>query len=106
MKEAEIAFYGTERFYVKPFFSRNGTGTVLHGTIGVMGEEPEYLTPEQVAAKLQLNTRVVRRLMAAGKLPGIKIGRIWRVSAVALRSYMQGSTFDSAKRTETPSDSQ
>ena len=57
--------------------------------MGAMNEEPEYLTPEQVAVKLQLNARVVRRLMAAGKLPGTKIGRIWRVSATALREFIE-----------------
>ena len=51
-------------------------------------KDPEYLTPEQVAAKLQMNAGSVRRLLAAGKLPGRRVGRVWRVSAVELRDFM------------------
>ena len=50
--------------------------------------EPEYLTPEQVAEKLQMNARVIRRMLTAGKLPGRRIGRLWRVSAVDLKTFM------------------
>jgi excisionase family DNA binding protein len=52
--------------------------------------EPEYLTPAQVAEKLQMNARVVRRMLAEGKLPGKRVGRIWRVSAHALRDFIEG----------------
>jgi len=51
-------------------------------------DELEYLTPEQVAEKLQMNARVVRRMLSAGRLPGKRVGRIWRVSAAALREFM------------------
>jgi len=52
--------------------------------------ELEYLTPEQVAEKLQMNPRVVRRMLADGKIPGRRVGRIWRVSAQALRDFIEG----------------
>jgi excisionase family DNA binding protein len=52
--------------------------------------EPEYLTPAQVAEKLQMNARVVRRMLAEGTLPGKRVGRIWRVSAHALRDFIEG----------------
>jgi excisionase family DNA binding protein len=52
--------------------------------------EPDYLTPEQVAQKLQMNARVVRRMLAAGTLPGKRVGRIWRVSAATLKAYIEG----------------
>jgi excisionase family DNA binding protein len=54
-----------------------------------MGED-EYLTADQVAEKLQLHARTVRRLLVSGELPGKKIGKEWRVSAVALRAYIEG----------------
>jgi excisionase family DNA binding protein len=54
--------------------------------------EQEYLTPEQVAEKLQMNARVVRRLLSAGKLPGKRVGRIWRVSASALKEFIEGTS--------------
>ncbi len=53
--------------------------------------EPEYLTPQEVAEKLRIHERTVRRLLADGKLPGQRIGaRKWRVSAAALKAYMEG----------------
>lgn len=52
--------------------------------------ESEYLTPEQVAEKLQMNARVVRRMLASGKIPGKRVGRIWRVSAQGLRDFIEG----------------
>ena len=52
--------------------------------------DPEYLTPEQVAEKLQMNARVVRRMLADGRLPGKRVGRVWRVSAQALRDFIEG----------------
>jgi len=51
--------------------------------------ESEYLTPEQAADKLQMNARVVRRMLAARKLPGKKVGRIWRISAQSLREFIE-----------------
>ncbi len=52
--------------------------------------EAEYLTAEQVAEKLQLHPRTVRRLLATGELPGKKIGaKEWRVSASALKDFME-----------------
>lgn len=54
--------------------------------------ELDYLTPDQVAEKLQMNADVVRRMLAAGKLPGKRVGRIWRVPATALREFMEGDS--------------
>ena len=54
--------------------------------------EPEYLTPEEVAGKLRIHERTVRRLLADGKLPGQRIGaKKWRISAAALNSYLEGN---------------
>ncbi|HZL27540.1 MAG TPA: helix-turn-helix domain-containing protein [Acidobacteriaceae bacterium] len=72
----------------------------------IQTEEPDSLTPEQVAEKLQMNASVVRRMLAEGKLPGRRVGRIWRVSARALRDFIEGSSPASAtmtKEAETPS---
>jgi excisionase family DNA binding protein len=44
-----------------------------------------FLTVSQVAAKLQMHPHTVRRLLAAGKLPGVKVGgKEWRTPARAL----------------------
>ena len=54
--------------------------------------DEEYLNPEEVAKKLRIHERTVRRLLTEGKLPGIRIGaRKWRVSADALKVYMEGA---------------
>jgi len=55
-----------------------------------MGED-EYLTADEVAEKLKMHIRTVRRLLATGVLPGKKIGgKEWRVSAASLRAYIEG----------------
>jgi excisionase family DNA binding protein len=65
--------------------------------------EDEYLTAEQVAEKLQLHVRTVRRLLVDGELPGKKIGaKEWRVSAAVLKAYIEGdqaSATTSGKKT-------
>jgi excisionase family DNA binding protein len=62
--------------------------------------KPEYLTPEQVAEMLQMNARVVRRMLAAGKLPGRRIGRLWRVSAADLKDFMSNPEKNELSRPE------
>jgi excisionase family DNA binding protein len=62
--------------------------------------EPEYLTPEQVAEKLQMNPGVVRRMLAAGKLPGRRVGRIWRVPSDELRKFMSAGDKKDLSRPE------
>lgn len=53
--------------------------------------DQEYLTPKEVAGKLRLHERTVRRLLVEGKLPGQLIGaKAWRVSASALKVYIEG----------------
>lgn len=44
-----------------------------------------FLTVDEVATQLKLHPRTVRRLLAAGKLPGTKVGaKEWRTPARAL----------------------
>ncbi len=54
--------------------------------------EHEYLTAEQVAEKLQMHPTIVRRMLAAGELPGRKLGKSWRVVASELHEFMLGKT--------------
>ena len=63
----------------------------------VMGEN-EYLTPQEVADKLRIHERTVRRLLTEGRPPGARIGaKKWRVSAAALQAYIEGADKPSAK---------
>lgn len=43
-----------------------------------------YLTVEQVAARLQLHPFTIRRQLQSGRLRGVKRGRVWRVPESAL----------------------
>ena len=53
--------------------------------------EEEYLTQKEVAEKLRIHERTVRRLLSGGKLPGVRIGeKTWRISAAALKAYVEG----------------
>ena len=42
-------------------------------------EAHAVLTPEEAAAYLRVNPQTVYRLLRAGKCPGVKIGRQWRI---------------------------
>lgn len=47
------------------------------------------LTPQQVAARLSVSLITVKRLLCAGQLQGLKIGRVWRVTEADLMAYLQ-----------------
>ena len=50
----------------------------------------ELLTCEQAAAYLRLRPRTVGRLPQAGQLPGVKVGRQWRLRKADLDAYLAG----------------
>lgn len=39
----------------------------------------DIMTPEEVAKYLRVNPRTVYRGLNQGQIPGIKIGRLWRI---------------------------
>jgi excisionase family DNA binding protein len=51
----------------------------------------ELLTAEQAAAILQLSPKTIKDWLRAGKLPGCKIGRLWRVKPEDLEAFIQAS---------------
>ena len=64
-------------------------------------EEPEYLTPDQAAEKLQMHPKTVRRLLNDGKLPGQRVGgKNWRISADALKRFIEGDPKPAASKGE------
>ena len=52
--------------------------------------EDALLTPAQVAARLQVTERTVCGWLKNGRLPGVKLGRLWRVSPSALDALVRG----------------
>jgi excisionase family DNA binding protein len=53
--------------------------------------EPEVLTTEQLAALLQVDEDTVRRLAAAGEMPGRKVGAHWRFARRAVLEWLSGA---------------
>ena len=55
-----------------------------------MNDYDKFLTPEQVAERLQLGTETVYRYLRAGKLRGSRIShKAWRISEINLASFMR-----------------
>src|SRR5687767_12973734 len=52
--------------------------------------EPASLTITQVAQRLGVHPKTIYRLVEAGQLPAVKVGRLWRVPLDLLLHYEQG----------------
>jgi excisionase family DNA binding protein len=50
----------------------------------------EVLTIHEAATRLKLKPETVRDWLKAGKLKGVKLGRVWRVDAEALERLLEG----------------
>lgn len=50
----------------------------------------DYLTPYDVADELCVSLTTVYNLLREGKLPGFKVGRIWRIPKDALERVIYG----------------
>lgn len=48
------------------------------------------MTPEEVAERLALTPKTVRRFLREGRLKAMKVGRLWRVRESDLLAYMKG----------------
>ena len=51
------------------------------------GGAGELIRVEEAAEMLDSNPWTVRRLLADGKIRGVKVGQQWRVNLAALRSF-------------------
>ena len=58
--------------------------------VKVTDEEKELLTVDDVAAKLGVSPRSVRRWFRQGKLRGIRAGKRWLVSPASLEAFLHG----------------
>ncbi len=59
--------------------------------------DKEYYTVEDLAEKLGVHTKTIRRYIYGGKLSAQKIGGQWRVTEDALEAYMTGSCCPSTR---------
>src|SRR4051812_7265838 len=54
-------------------------------------DERDLMTCEEAANYLRLHPRTVGRLLTQGKLPGVKVGRQWRLRRTDLDAYLRGA---------------
>ena len=47
------------------------------------------LTPEEVSAQFQLKVRQVKELARQGKIPAIKVGKLWRFPESSLKDWVR-----------------
>jgi excisionase family DNA binding protein len=59
----------------------------LHPEVTIV-QDLELLTCREVAILLRISSETVRHLVAAGKLPGRKIGRSWRFPRQAIETFI------------------
>jgi excisionase family DNA binding protein len=65
-----------------------GADEIVVGRAATQVREPDVLTVEQLAELLQVDAPTVRKLAAAGELPGRKLGRHWRFSRHAVLEWL------------------
>jgi len=53
-----------------------------------MTDQP-MLRPGEVAERLQVSERAIYEWLRAGELPGVKLGRLWRVRPADLEEYLR-----------------
>jgi excisionase family DNA binding protein len=51
--------------------------------------EERYFTPKEVAARLRVTEKTLRTWIAQKKLRAVRVGRFWRISESALRSFLR-----------------
>jgi len=54
-------------------------------------DPPEVMTADQAARLLQVEEKLVIELAEAGKLPGRKLGAVWRFSRAALVAWLSAA---------------
>jgi excisionase family DNA binding protein len=52
------------------------------------GLSMDYLTPEEVAARLRVTPKTVRRYCQLGQLKAARVGRQWRISENMLEKFL------------------
>jgi excisionase family DNA binding protein len=52
------------------------------------------LTVPQAAAQLQVSERTIYGWLRKGKIPGRKIGKVWRISAEVLNAFLRGTALN------------
>ena len=61
-----------------------------------------YLTTEEVLDYLQVNLRTVYRLIKAGKIPAVRVGRQWRFRKTDIDAWLESQQRPRRQRAEDP----
>jgi excisionase family DNA binding protein len=56
----------------------------------IVGEPTQFLTVSEVAGSLRVSNMTVHRLIAAGELPAVRVGRSVRLRAHDVDEYLSG----------------
>ena len=56
--------------------------------------ESPVLNPNQVATLLQCHVKTVLRLAQTGKLPGFRVGKLWRFSRAAILQWIESQGYN------------
>ena len=56
-----------------------------------MSKDTEYMSLEEVADMLGVTYQLIYRLVRAGELPAIRLGKLYRVSRADLNQYLEQS---------------
>jgi len=57
---------------------------------GHLGNDDVFLTTEEVLEYLQVNLRTIYRLIKAGKIPAVRVGRQWRFRKRDIDAWLDG----------------
>ena len=57
-------------------------------TATLSGPEPEYLTPRQLAGKVNVSLKAVVKWTAARRIPCVKVGYHWRYPSVEINKRL------------------
>lgn len=72
---------------------RSGTeGTVPYGTRPVRAKHDvrrRWITPQDVAEMLSITDREVTNMLKGGEIPGVKLGRLWRIPLAEFEHWVE-----------------
>lgn len=60
----------------------------------------KYLSPEQIAERLNVSSQSVRAWLRKGKLKGVRAGRLWRVLESELEIFLKGGKGEQAEKAD------
>jgi excisionase family DNA binding protein len=58
-----------------------------------VNEQHALLTVREVAGSMRVSTMTVYRLIRAGELPAIRVGKHFRIRTIDLDQYLEAQTF-------------